>query len=133
MKTIVIWSLPTFCRFYGRVIPYYPHDNENKEFNSFYTHTKNLDIDDLTVIFEPNLKPMNYIDLVINSKNLYVMGHGSSQRYFGGRYFYEFYTLYTKQGISNYLQNMLIEEKCKETLHKLESTDQVKIYLDNDL
>ena len=36
MKSIAIWKLSTFCRFYGRVIPYYPNNNER--FNSFHIY-----------------------------------------------------------------------------------------------
>lgn len=64
MGTIVIWKLSTFCGFYGRVIPHYPHNDKNEKFNAFHTYTRSSDIDDLEVTFEANLKPMDLINYV---------------------------------------------------------------------
>ena len=131
MKNIAIWKLSTFCGFYGRVIPYYPHNNEDEKFNAFHTYTRNPDMDDLKVSFEPNLKPMTFMQLVADtSTNLYVMGHGDSWRNFDGKHLYEFYTMYTMQGLMIHLQNILAEEKFKKAWDELILVDQVKINID---
>ncbi|MDM8208087.1 hypothetical protein QUW17_09395, partial [Bacteroides gallinaceum] len=131
MKSVTIWKLSTFCRFYGRVIPYYPNNNENEKFNSFHTYTRDTSVDDLNVVFEPNLKPMSFMDLVSESAtNLYVMGHGNTRFDFSNRCYYESYTMYTKQGIVTLLQGILSEEKLNEVLHELNLMDQVQINLD---
>lgn len=131
MNTITIWKLSIFCRLYGRVVPYYPNNNEDEKFNSFHTYTRNVDIDDLQVSFEPNLKPMSYIDLVANSAtNLFVMGHGCTRWDFSHRRFYETYTLYDKNGIVAFLQNALTKKRCDEVLHELTLIGQIIIDLD---
>lgn len=129
METIVIWNLSTFCRFYGKIIPYYPHSNENEKFNSFHTYTKNSNIEELKVIFEQNLSPMSFMDLVINTNYLYVMGHGNTWINVDGRCSYESYTLYTENGIKSYLHNIFTEEKYNKVLHELALLNQVKIHL----
>ena len=59
---------------------------ENEKFNSFHTYTRDTSVDDLNVVFEPNLKPMSFMDLVSESAtNLYVMGHGNTRFDFSNR------------------------------------------------
>lgn len=133
MKSVVIWKLSAFCRFYGRVIPYYPNNNENEKFNSFHTYTRDTSVDDLEVTFEPNLKPMTFMDLVSQSAtNLYVMGHGNTRFDFSNRCYYKSYTMYTKQGIIAFLHGILTDERCNEILHELNLMDQVKIELNEE-
>lgn len=129
MKTIVIWKLSVFCGFYGRIVPIYAN-NEEEEITSFHTSTRNPDIDDLDVLFEPNLSPMPYMQLIADARDLYVMGHGNSWRSMGGRSFYSSYTLYNEQGIMAYLKNALAEDKAQSTWDTLKSLGQAKINID---
>ena len=126
MSTITIWNLSIFCGFYGKIIPYYTN-SESKEFTSFHTSTRNPDIEDLEVSFEPNLKPMTFFQLIEEARDLYIIGHGNSWRSMEGRVFYTDYTLYGEQGIVTYLKNIFMEDKMQNIWNKLKSWGQIKI------
>lgn len=130
MTTITIWKLSTFCGFYGKVIPHYINGWDGV-FKSFHTSTRNPDVDDLEIVFEPNLEPMTFIDLIsMSNSNLYIMGHGHTWQEYSGKCFYANYTMYSEEGLKKYFCNKFTEEKCKGIWEKLTSINQTIISLD---
>jgi len=92
-----IWELSVFCRFYGRIIPV--NEDANGYMQRFHTSTRNEDIDDLYVSFNAKMKPMTFMQLVSNAKDLYVIGHGKAEEDYKGSVFYSKYTLFTSEQI----------------------------------
>jgi hypothetical protein len=96
MNRAAIWELSLFCKFYGRIIP--ENQDQNGCFSRFHTSTRNPDIDDLDVSFNEKLEPMNFNQLLILSRGLFVIGHGDSWNDYG-RVFFEKYTLFSREQI----------------------------------
>lgn len=73
MTRMVIWDLPTFCRFYGRVKPY--NLNEDK-FNELTASKMEEDVD-THIIFDKSLEPMTFMNMLALSRGLFVVGYGN--------------------------------------------------------
>ena len=119
MTRMVIWDLPTFCRFYGRVKPY--NSNEGK-FNEFTASKMEEDVD-THIIFDKSLEPMTFMNMLALSRGLFVVGYGNSENCWGKTYF-ERYTVYDEQGIRNYLRRFAINKP--DAYEKFEIDDIVK-------
>ena len=102
---MVIWDLPTFCRFYGRVKPY--NLNEGK-FNEFTASKMEEDVD-THIIFDKSIEPMTFMNMLALSRGLFVVGYGNPVDCWGKTYF-ERYTVYDEQGIRNYLRRFVINK-----------------------
>ena len=83
MTRMVIWNLPTFCRFYGRVKPY--NLNEGK-FNEFTASKMEEDVD-THIIFDKSLEPMTFMNMLALSRGLFVVGYGNPVDCWGKTYF----------------------------------------------
>lgn len=116
---MVIWDLPTFCRFYGRVKPYNSNEGKFKEF----TASKMEEDVDTHIIFDKRLEPMTVMNMLALSRGLFVIGYGNTEDCWGKTYF-ESYTVYDEEGIRNYLKKFSINKP--ETHKKIEIDDIVK-------
>ena len=119
MTRMVIWNLPTFCRFYGRVKPY--NLNEGK-FNEFTASKMEEDVD-THIIFDKSIEPMTFMNMLALSRGLFVVGYGNPVDCWGKTYF-ERYTVYDEQGIRNYLRRFVINKP--DAYEKYEIDDIVK-------
>lgn len=69
---MVIWDVPIFCRFYGRVIPY---NSKESKFNEFTASKMEEDVD-THITFDKSLEPMTFISILALSRSLFVVGYG---------------------------------------------------------
>ena len=92
-----IWQLSIFCGKYGRIVPV--NEDANGFMTRFHTYTRNEDIDDLYVDFNVEMKPMTFMQIMKDSRDLYVIGHGIAEEDYRGSVFYSKYTLYTNDQI----------------------------------
>jgi len=120
MNNYAVWDLPTFCSFYGRVIPCNSLD-ENK-FSKFHTSSRNND--DLYVSFDENLEPMTFMNMLALSRSLYVVGHGEAVEDWGGRCFFEKYTMFDAKGLTIFLENITYKHNVKSVFDNLEEMEQ---------
>ena len=120
-----IWQLTLFCRFYGRAIPV---NEKNGMFTRFHTNSRNEDIENLYVEFNNAIEPMSYMDLVVDSSRLYVVGHGNAEEDYGGSVFYDKYTLFTEEQIKEMYKNRSIHFKDGSSLESLMERGQAVVY-----
>ncbi|MCQ2287301.1 MAG: hypothetical protein MJZ76_10600 [Bacteroidales bacterium] len=120
-----IWRLTTFCGFYGKAVPFIVKDGV---FKKFYTHSRDEDVKDLYVEFNKNLAPMSYMDLVVSSRSLFVIGHGKAEEDYRGSVFYDKYTLFSEEQIKAMAEKNAIVFKGSSNLKSLLSYNQAVIY-----
>lgn len=123
MSKNCVWLLPTFCQFYGKIIP--TNNVGNDEFTMFHTSSRNCD--DLYVKFSDTLKPTNFMGLLACSRSYYVVGSGGIEEDREGRCFYANYTLYDREGLETYLAANVFKHNIAYILEKLDKTDQAII------
>ena len=102
MKRAVAWDLPTFTRFYGRVVP--TNSDSQERFSRFSTSSRNDDIEELDVEFDKSLEPMTFMSLMMCSRELYVLGEGNTYSDWDGHTYFSNYTLFNREGLEKYLE-----------------------------
>jgi hypothetical protein len=123
MTRMVIWDVPTFCRFYGRVIPY---NSKEGKFNEFTASKMEEDVD-THITFDKSLEPMTFMNMLALSRSLFVVGYGKAEDCWGKTYF-ERYTVYDEQGLRKYLGRFAINRS--DAYEKFEIDEIVKTLKD---